>query len=245
MCQKAGDWMYCFESVVRYSELDADGRMSLTAILNLLQDCCTFQSEEIGIGVAFLQRERRAWVLSSWQVVVNRYPGMGEKLYSYTWPYGFKGFLGFRNFKIEDGKGETVAYANSIWTYLDTEKKIPVKVPKEVKERYVFEPPYEMECAGRKIRIEEGMLPGEPVRAGRLYLDTNRHVNNGKYVAIAAECLPEGFKARQLRAEYKMEAHLSDMIYPKSKAFGNRVLVSLENSEQKPYAVVEFWEENV
>ncbi len=35
------------------------------------------------------------------------------------------------------------------------------------------------------------------------------------------------------------------MIYPKSKAFGNRVLVSLENSEQKPYAVVEFWEEDV
>ena len=70
-------------------------------------------------------------------------------------------------------------------------------------------------------------------------------IDNGKYVAIAAECLPEGFKARQLRAEYKMEAHLSDMIYPKSKAFGNRVLVSLENSEQKPYAVVEFWEEDV
>ncbi len=245
MCQKAGDWMYCFESVVRYSELDADGRMSLTAILNLLQDCCTFQSEEIGIGVAFLQRERRAWVLSSWQVVVNRYPGMGEKLYSYTWPYGFKGFLGFRNFKIEDGKGETVAYANSIWTYLDTEKKIPVKVPKEVKERYVFEPPYEMECAGRKIRTEEGMLPGEPVRAGRLYLDTNRHVNNGKYIMIAQEYLPEDFKVCQIRAEYKKAAVRPGIIYPKVKEGCGRFLVSLENEAAEPYAIVEFREDYV
>ncbi len=121
--------MYCFDSVVRYSELDADGQMSLPSLLNRMQDCCTFHSEEIGIGVRFLQQEHRAWVLSFWQVVVVRRPKMGERLLTYTWPYAFKGFLGNRNFKIEDGAGGVVAYANSIWTFLNTETKMPVRIP--------------------------------------------------------------------------------------------------------------------
>ncbi len=45
--------MFCFESVVRYSEVDADGFMKLPSILDLMQDCCIFQSEELGIGLDF------------------------------------------------------------------------------------------------------------------------------------------------------------------------------------------------
>ena len=59
--------MYCWEEAVRYSELDADGQMSLLSVLNRLQDCCIFDSEEIGVGLKFLKQEQRVWVLSFWQ----------------------------------------------------------------------------------------------------------------------------------------------------------------------------------
>ncbi len=83
------------------------------------------------------------------------------------------------------------------------------------------------------------------MRAGRLYLDTNRHVNNGKYIMIAQEYLPEDFKVCQIRAEYKKAAVRPGIIYPKVKEGCGRFLVSLENEAAEPYAIVEFREDYV
>lgn len=235
--------MFCFESVVRYSEIDENKHMTLPAMLDLLQDCCTFQSEEIGVGLDYLQQNHRAWVLSSWQVVICRYPKFGEKVRAYTWPYDFKAFLGYRNFKIEDEKGEVIAYANSIWVFLDTERKRPVKVPREVQERYCFVAPYDMDYSGRKIRLQQDMQAKEPVRVKRFQIDTNRHVNNSKYILMAEEYLPETFQVKEMRAEYKKEAVLSDLICPKVKSEEHLIMVSLENEAGEPYALIEFMEE--
>ena len=92
---------YSFKGRVRYSEIGEDGCLTLPGIQNYYQDCCTFQSEEIGQGMEVLEERQRAWVLSSWQIVVNRYPGLGETIVASTAPYGFKGFLGMRNFTLK------------------------------------------------------------------------------------------------------------------------------------------------
>ena len=235
--------MYCFESVVRYSEIDADKQMTLCAMLDLMQDCCTFSSEELGIGIDYLKQEHRAWMLSSWQVVIDRYPVMGEKIRTYTWPYEFKRFYGYRNFKMEDESGKTIAWANSVWIFVDTDSGCPARPSKELVERYAYEPPYEMECAGRKLILPEDLKPQEPVRVGRFHIDTNHHVNNGKYIMMAEEYLPESFKVREFRAEYRKAAVLSDVIFPKVKVMEKKTVVSLENEAGEPYAAVEFMED--
>ena len=65
---------YSFKGRVRYSETGENGCLTLPGIQDYYQDCCTFQSEEIGQGVAELVNRQRAWELSCWQIVVNRYP---------------------------------------------------------------------------------------------------------------------------------------------------------------------------
>ena len=237
--------MFCFDSIVKYSEIDEDRHMTLTAILDLLQDCCIFQSEELGVGLSFLKEKQRAWVLSSWQVKIRRYPKLGEQLRACTWPYDFKNFMGYRNFKIEDETGEEIACANSVWVFIDITNGRPVRVPEEIKAKYSFEEPYDMECLGRKIRTEEGMEPKEPVRIGRFHIDTNRHVNNGKYVMIAEEYLPESFKVKELRAEYKKAAVLSDFLYPRVKVMDRSAMVVLADADEKPYAVLELREDAI
>ena len=47
--------MFRFDSVVRYSEIDADRYMTLPAILDILQDCCTFHSEHLEMGIDYLK----------------------------------------------------------------------------------------------------------------------------------------------------------------------------------------------
>ncbi len=236
--------MYGFESVVRDSEVDVHRHMTLTALLELLQDCCIFQSEHLGIGMDYLKERKRAWVLSSWQVIVKRYPLLGEKVTAFTWAYECKGFYGYRNFKVVDEQGGVVAYANSIWIYMDTEKMRPARIPQELAAVYSMDEPLEMEKAGRKLDLEGEWEKAAPVPVQKFHIDTNQHVNNSKYVMIGQEYLPEGFKIGELRAEYRKAAVLADTFYPRIGVKENQVTVSLENEEGKPYAVLEFIEEN-
>ena len=45
--------MYTFESRVRYSEVDHTELITLPAIINYFQDCSTFQSEDLGVGIDY------------------------------------------------------------------------------------------------------------------------------------------------------------------------------------------------
>ena len=97
---------YEFEGKVRYSEIDHRATMTLPALINYFQDCSTFQSEEVGLGMEVLREWKRFWVLSAWQVIVDRYPYLGEEITTSTWAYGFRSFLGMRNFCMETKGGE-------------------------------------------------------------------------------------------------------------------------------------------
>ena len=110
---------YTFDSRIRYSEIDHHRTITLPGIINYFQDCSTFQSEDIGYGVERFQTEGKAWVLSYWQVVVERYPKIGERVKVSTWATSFKGILAERNFQMVDESGQAVAYANSVWTFMD------------------------------------------------------------------------------------------------------------------------------
>ena len=69
--------MYTFQTRIRYSETDETGHLKLEALLNYFQDCSTFQSEDIGLGLDYCREHHVVWVMSSWQIVVKRYPSMG------------------------------------------------------------------------------------------------------------------------------------------------------------------------
>ena len=147
--------MYEFDSRVRYSEVDHHGTMTVPALINYFQDCSTFQSEDLGIGTTVLKEEKRAWLLSYWQVILNRKPELGEKITIGTFATEFKGLFGNRNFYMKDESGEQIACANSIWVYMDVEKGKPVRVDKEQAEAYGIDEPLEMPYEDRKIEEAE------------------------------------------------------------------------------------------
>lgn len=237
--------MYTFNSRIRYSEIDNKGCLSLEALLDYFQDCSTFHSEELGVGLDYLRNRHLAWVLSAWQIVTERYPKLGEEVVIGTAPYAFKGFFGYRNFLMETLQGEKLAYANTLWTLMDMEGLHPAKPTKEMMEVYTIEEKLPMKYAPRKIILPA--LRGvdmETLEVKRRHLDTNNHVNNGQYIRIALECLPqsyckEGMVVRQMRAEYKRQAHLKDKIYPVIYEDGKIAAVSLNNEEKQPYCIVE------
>ena len=234
--------MYSFDSRIRYSETDSEGKLTMAALLNYFQDCSTFHSEDINMGVDYFHKMRQVWVLSSWQIVVERYPRLYEDVTICTQPYDMKGFLGFRNFAMISKEGEYLARANSIWSLLDLDRGKPVPVSKEMAQAYGLGEKLEMEYAPRKIAIPQEGISQEAITVRKHHLDTNHHVNNGQFVDMAMSFLPEGFVIGQLRAEYKKQAFLNDILVPYVAAGKNRVVVSLTDEKGTPYVVTEFME---
>lgn len=234
--------MYTFDSRVRYSETDPQGRMSLEAVIDYLQDCSTFQSEDLGVGLEFMREHDVAWIVNFWQIDVLRMPVLGEQIRIGTSPYELRGFMGLRNFMIEDQDGTRLVNANSIWSLFNLEKGMPVRVMKEMAAAYELYPRFDMDYQPRKVKVPaEGGREMEPIRVSEAMLDSNHHVNNGQYIRLAAAYLPEGTAVRRLVVEYKSQARLGDIIYP--ICYDNdRFTVALnkrnEDGTMEPYAVV-------
>ena len=234
--------MYELNSRVRYSETDIDAKLSLTGIMNYMQDCSTMQSEDAGVGIGYLGREKKAWLLSSWQIVIERRPVLGERIKVVTWPYAVKGLYALRNFAILDENGGYLVKANSYWFLMNTETGRPMRILESDTAPYGE---FEMEDAGRKIAV-----PKEMEETGRLVvmkhlLDTNLHVNNAQYVDIARELVPAGTEIGEIRAEYRKAAVLGDEMVIKSTREGRSYLVSLCNSDGDVFANVELKETEI
>ena len=235
--------MYELNSRVRYSETDIDAKLSLTGIMNYMQDCSTMQSEDAGVGIGYLEQEKKAWLLSSWQIMIERRPALGEKIRVVTWPYGVKGLYALRNFAILDEKNEYLVKANSYWFLLNTETGRPMRIMESDTAPYgEFSPKLEMEDAGRKIQVPKEMEETGRMVVMKHLLDTNLHVNNAQYVDIARELLPAGTEISEIRAEYRKAAVLGDEIVIRSAREGKSYLVSLGNPDGDVFADIQMKE---
>lgn len=234
--------MYSYDDRVRYSEVDENGRMTLMAVLNSFQDCSTFQSEDMGVGLNVLREMGCFWVLNYWQIDVYRYPKLCERIRVGTSPYECRGFLGFRNFFMDDENGKRAAMGNTLWTYLNIKSGKPEHVPKHVIEAYGELQKLDMEYEPRKIKIPEDtvQIKREPFQVRRHHLDANNHVNNGQYVQMALDHVQKDLKVDRMRAEYKKAAYLDDMMYPVVYEAEGYCAVALNDADGKEYALVEF-----
>lgn len=232
--------MYTFNSRVRYSELNHQkGSMDPSSIINYFQDCSTFQSEDMNRGLSYLQTKCRVWLLNSWQLKLLRPIPLGEIITVGTWPYDFKGFYGYRNFIMKNGDNEDLAVASSIWIYIDTETGKPTRIPNDLN-GYKVEPPYPMELAPRKIDIPEQSKQQLPITVVKSNIDSYNHVNNGQYIMMAEQYLPDSFIIQSMQVEYRMQAVLGDTIIPMVAESDGCYNIVLADIAGKPYAVVEF-----
>ncbi|MBQ3105777.1 MAG: acyl-[Lachnospiraceae bacterium] len=232
--------MYSFTSRIRFSETGRDRKLTLESLLDYFQDCSTFQSEDLGIGIDFLKEKDQAWVVNYWQLVIEEYPSLGETVRICTLPYDFKGCLGYRNFYMENEQGKRIVSADSLWTLLNMKKMFPARPGADMVKLYGREERIPMEYEPRRIALTGEVRQGEAIPVRPYHLDCNGHVNNGQYVRMAAGVLSADSKVRQLRVEYRRQAVLGDVLLPYIYEAEERAAVSLCREEGRPCAVVEF-----
>lgn len=233
--------MYSYDAIVRYSETGGRHLSNMATIANYFQDCAIFQSEEVGIGLDYLAEHHRAWFLVSWQIEVDRYPRMGEKIKVRTWAYDFKASLGFRNIDILDESGAQIVRAASIWSYVDTEGMRPVRIDADVAQAYPMEPRIDMDYAPRKIKLWDADYEEVDRRRVMSYqIDSNDHMNNEAYIALAQEYAEDVENISAVRAEYRVQYKKDDVIVVKRARRGEQEQLLLCDESGGISCVVEF-----
>ena len=167
-------------------------------------------------------------------------PELGEEIELVTWPYSFKGVAGLRNFVMQTLEGEVLACADTQWAYIDLKKQRLKRPDDHQLDLYKLSERFDMVETTRRIQIPETYMVHDRFIVHKDHLDLYNHVNNEQYISLAGQYLPEDYKIKSIRVEYKRQAVLDDWVYPKVSNIDGRYTIALSDEEGKNYAVVEF-----
>lgn len=232
--------MYELTERIKYSQLDRFGALSLTALLDLFQDCATMHTEDVGFPMDWFIKEKRGWFVTSYQIENYRLPRHGEVVRVRTFIVKpAKGFMGLRGFDLVDKDGNVLSHAYSEWVHMSLESGGPVRVSKEMSDAYILDE-FDMSMfPGRKIKRPDKMDVCGSFIVDGIYLDTNFHMNNADYI-VPAEQVLNGEGYTKIRMEFKSSAKKDDEVIIKRADIDGGEVISLESVEGSPYCVVEF-----
>lgn len=246
MITKGGKRMFEYNSRIGFSQCDAEKRLMLSGLIDMFQDCSTFQSEDLGVGFDALENRGLAWVINYWELDIERLPMLCEWVTVGTFPHGMKGFLANRNFYLKNGEGDYIVKANTLWTLLNLKEATPVRIPQEFYSTYALEEKLDMIYGSRKVNIPEGdevsVAKRDSIVIQRHHLDSNKHVNNGQYVKLALASVEEDFdiaSCKRFRIDYRKQAMLGDVIVPWVYKENQKIVVALKDEEDGVFSVAE------
>lgn len=238
--------MFQIERTVGSSHLSTDGTLRLSAAVDFMQDCCCFQLDNEKELSNYFAENNVTMFLISRQINMIRPAYYGDKLSIRTSIYQLRSTYGYRNTLIYNKNDELIISSYAGGAFIDLTRGGAAIMPKELIKTVPMEPKFEgMEYLSRKVPIpkepEEKTFAPTPVY--HYYIDHNHHVNNARYIDIAQEYMPKGFKVKTCRIEYKTAAKYGDMIRPvRYRPEPGISLIVLQGAEGQIFAKVEFRE---
>ncbi|MCB2294615.1 acyl-ACP thioesterase [Clostridium algoriphilum] len=201
---------------IHYYEVDINKRVLMTSIMNYLGDMAMYQSEILGVGIEQLSANKMAWVLYKWDIKMESYPLLNETVKVKTFACSFRGFYAYRKYEIMDVKGNNIGYADSVWILINTDRKRPMRITKDIYAAYGIDDSNNISIdiddilSITKVDIEKSF----EVRYGDI--DTNMHVNNVKYATWALETVPKdivlNYKLKNIKITYEKETTYGETI---------------------------------
>ncbi len=231
--------MYKYSDRVSYSEVDSNLNLTYYALVNYMQDCSCFHSDDVGVGVYYLAPRKLGWFVTNYEIHINRMPKYTEKIVISTFPYQVRGMMARRVYSICTEDGEVLIYADSLWVLMDLENQHPTRLDDKIVSAYPLDDQMpDFNFTRSKLRYtKEGQRVGSFV-VNENYIDTNGHMNNSFYIDVTRRYLPcEDFS--EINVNYKKAALLFDEleVYLVELESGYQVVLMKDN---EVYTIVEY-----
>lgn len=170
---------------VMSSMVDAQGRMGIPAIFDLLMDLASEHAERLGVGFHAMAGHHAYWVAVRTRVRILERPALLERITARTWP-GKPGMVKCDRFYRLSRDGAVLAEGRTEWVGQDTDtgrvlktdaygypaglEHLPERVCQEPFTRFREQPAPEALCAQYTV--------------GSRDIDLGRHMNNVAYVRL-------------------------------------------------------------
>ena len=206
---------------IHYYEVDIHKRALITSIMNYLGDMAMYQSEKLNVGIEYLKENRLAWVLYKWDITMESYPLLNESVKMKTYAYSFNKFYAYRKYEIIDAQGNKIGYADSVWILINTDRRRPIRITKDMYEVYGIDQDNNTPINIENIPSITTVDSEKSFQVRYSDIDTNMHVNNVKYAAWALETVPKDIVLDHKLTNIKVT-------YIKETTYGETIKVSTE-----------------
>jgi len=157
------------------------GKASIAALFHIMLEAAWAHAQIMDWGYDDLKNHNLFWVLSRFYLQVEKYPAWQNEITLNTWSAGTDGMYAYREYIMEDSKGEIILKASSAWLILDMETR---KIFRLSDYKATFPKRIDANACRNPKRIKPDAHVGElnfyPVLFSEL--DINKHFNSVKYV---------------------------------------------------------------
>lgn len=232
--------MYEMKIRIRFSDIGSDQKLRLYELPKYFQDISIEHSEAAGVGIPYLAPRSLAWLLTSWQIDIERLPVYNEVVTVRTWPYSFRSSFGYRNYEIIDAEGRRIVKAYALWLHTDIANMKPAVTLPEEYSKYGLDEQLEMEYQPRKITLPAEMDEVDQVLVTEHYADMYQHMNNAMYVDIASDYLPENAEIIRIRVDYRKQVKIGDRMHIRRHLAEDRCYVAFYDNAGDMHVSTEF-----
>lgn len=163
-------------------DCDLTGQWRPSAILETMQEMAGIHGTLIGVGRNVLLQKGVVWVLTRVEVVMDRYPRVGETVSIETFPMPVRRWFFPRYFIFRDETGAEIGRAGSLWVLLDVNTRKMAKP--DICAALMPDNSDLLAPLGLPSTVAEvsGTLEASLHTPVYTELDVNGHVNNTKYM---------------------------------------------------------------
>lgn len=209
------------EYEIQFHEVDYRKRLFIKNLIYYFNDCAMQQTEDLSMDLDYLNKNKIAWVIYKWDINIKRHPMYKEKIKVRTWAYSFRKFYAYRQHDIIDEEGNVICTANSIWFLINTEKRRPKKINEQMHNAYGIEADNNTPLEIDKIEIPSKIDSFKSFNVRYSDIDTNKHVNNAKYLSWAIESIPlniiQNHTLKNINVCYEKETSYGEIIEVKTQ----------------------------
>jgi medium-chain acyl-[acyl-carrier-protein] hydrolase len=205
--------IYVKEYDIRYKDVNDRQEATPVAILNFVEETAADHCAHIGKNVYDLQKEGIGWVLYAGCFHMDINPRYRERIKIETWISKFKGFIGYREYRVLSEDDKFYGGFRGLWLYFDLEKRRPIPVDKIYYEQWAMrnKTAINYEINPSKKNIDNPDIT-KCFTVQRYDIDSNNHVNNVRYMQWLMESIPDEFY-NKARMEYIQGTFLKETFY--------------------------------
>ena len=231
-------YAFHIDFIINYDYVDKYNRLTNKGFARYLCAAATAHFDEAGYGLKDYPQTGLVWLLLGWKIKIYSRPAYNQKIHIETWSSGAEKVCSYRDYKMYDENNNLIAIASSKWALYNLEGTTLARITPEIMESFHNnENEHVFSEKVSKITVPKlDCLNTYNYSIMRCDIDTNQHVNNGKYFDIAEEVLPEEI--------FNMPLDNIEVLYKTQAMYGDSVTSFYYSNVQEHYVVIKSQDES-